>query len=287
MFKKYSTLLIALFIPLMVNAELTEDNPYGVSFFDNRVSLTRGSVYPNYTQSLQANQEGACKMAKDGWGWHDASCISIDKMLFVTAPNVDTVLFRKPEDIGYVKYDDWYDSNKDSQISEIVSEIKKAYKRQGQKLGEEMKWLKWIVYPTLVEDKNYMYYAYLMSQGDVESIIINASIYDRKGMIEVIVITDNLNENSPESVFKDTVENVLDLYTPDEGQRYADYSSGDKVYQYGVIGTVAALAGLNWKNKGKAVATGIFATILLFAKKLWWLIVIPVIALFKKPFKKK
>jgi len=286
-FEKFLTLLLVFFLSLSLRAELSEDNPYGVSIFDNRVSLTRGSIYPNYSESIQTNQEGACKLVKELWGWSDSNCLSIDKLLAATGPNVDTVVISKPQNIGYVKYDDWYDSDRDSQISEIVSYIKDAYKVQGQRIGREMKWIKWIVYPTLVEDKNYIYYAYLMSDNGEEALQIKSSLYDRKGMIPFVVVTRNLTPESPESEFKKTLEGVLDLYTPDEGQRYADYSSDDKVYKYGVIGTVATLAGVAWTKKGKAVAAGIFATILLFAKKLWWLIFIPVIALVKKLFKKK
>ena len=284
--KKILVTLLVFFFSLTLRAELTEDNPYGVSSFDKRVSLTRGSIYPNYSESIQTNQEGACKLVKESWGWSDSNCLSIDKLLAATGPNVDTVVISKPQNIGYVKYDDWYDSDRDSQISEIESYIKNAYKVQSQRIGREMKWIKWIVYPTLVEDKNYIYYAYLMSDNGEEALQIKSSLYDRKGMIPFVVVTRNLTPESPESEFKKTLEGVLDLYTPDEGQRYADYSSDDKVYKYGVIGTVATLAGVAWTKKGKAVAAGIFATILLFAKKLWWLIFIPVIVLVKKLFKK-
>ena len=284
--KKILVTLLVFFFSLTLRAELTEDNPYGVSSFDKRVSLTRGSIYPNHTESLILSKDGACKGAKDIWGWTDSNCLAIDKMLLVTAPNVDTVVIEKPINIGYVKYDDWYDSNKDSEISEIVNKIKAQYKVQGQNLGKELEWIKWIVYPTLVEEKNYIYYVYLMRNDGEESTVIESSVFDRKGMIKFAIVTRNLTSESSEFEFRKALENVLDLYTPNQGQSYADYSNGDKVYKYGVIGTVATLAGVAWTKKGKAVAAGIFATILLFAKKLWWLIFIPVIALVKKLFKK-
>jgi len=285
-FEKFLTLLLVFFLSLSLRAELTEDNPYGVSSFDKRVSLTRGSIYPNHTESIILSKDGACKVAMDMWGWLDSQCLAMDKMVLETAPNVDTVVIEKPKDIGYVTYDDWYDSDKESEINEIVSSLKESYKAQSQRIGKELRWIKWIVYPTLVEDKNYMYYVYLMTQDGVESTIIESSIYDRKGMIQFNVVTKNLTPESSDSEFRKTLEDVLDLYTPNQGQSYADYSSGDKVYKYGVIGTVATLAGVAWTKKGKAVAAGIFATIILFAKKLWWLIFIPVIALVKKLFKK-
>ena len=149
-----------------------------------------------------------------------------------------------------------------------------------------MEWIKWIVYPTLVEEKNYMYYAFLMSAEGVKGAIINAVIYARNGYIKFQIVT-YLTDSSSESEYRETVESALDLYTPNIGQRYADFTQGDDVYKFGIIGSLAALAGVSWKGKGRAAAAGIFGMILIFAKKLWWLIFIPFVVLFKKLFRKK
>ena len=263
------------------------DNPYDVSAFDNKVQLTSGSLYPNYEEASQLGDKGACKLVKESWGWSDANCDGIDKLLIFTAPNIDTLVVEIPQNIGYVEYDDWYKENKDEDIAEIVKKIKIMYKEQGKRINRDFKWIKWIVYPTLVKDKNYMYYAFLMSDEGVKTPTIESMIYDRKGYIKFQMVPMNLTDSSPEAEFRETVESALDLYTPDMGQRYADYSLGDKVYQYGIIGSLAALAGVSWKGKGKAVAAGIFGMILVFAKKLWWMIFLPFILLFKKLFRKK
>jgi uncharacterized membrane-anchored protein len=268
-------------------AAISADNPYDVSVFDNKIQLTRGSLYPNYAEAYQVGEKGACKLAKETWGWSDANCDAIDKMLLYTAPNIDTLVIEIPNKIGRVEYDDWYKENKDEYIAEIVKELKTLYKEQSKRINQELKWIKWIVYPTLVEDKNYMYYAFLVSTDGVENTVIESMIYDREGYIKFLVVPENLTDSSSEDEFRETLESALDLYTPDIGQRYVDFSPGDKVYQYGIIGSLAALAGVSWKGKGKAVAVGIFGMILIFAKKLWWLIFLPFILLFKKLFRKK
>ena len=132
-----------------------------------------------------------------------------------------------------------------------------------------------------------MYYAYVVSQDGATYPVIESMIYDRKGYIKFQIAPQNLTSSSPESEYRNTVESALDLYTPNIGQRYADFTQGDSVYKYGVMGSLAALAGVSWKGKGKAAAAGIVGMILVFAKKLWWLIFIPVIALFKRLFGKK
>jgi uncharacterized membrane-anchored protein len=278
-------LLIAL--PSIIFAAITEDNPYDTSPFDDTVQLTNGSLYPNYTEAIQLGDEGACKLAKEIWGWGDENCPAIDKLLLLTAPNIDTLLVEIPRNIGYVEYDDWYKDNKEEDIEEIVELIKSNYKVQSERLNQEIEWIKWIVYPTLVEDRNYMYYAYVVSQDGATYPVIESMIYDRKGYIKFQIAPQNLTSSSPESEYRNTVESALDLYTPNIGQRYADFTQGDSVYKYGVMGSLAALAGVSWKGKGKAAAAGIVGMILVFAKKLWWLIFIPVIALFKRLFGKK
>lgn len=283
---KKALLISLLVLTSMTFAAITEDNPYDASAFDNDIQLTSGSVYPNYTEALQLGEEGACKLAKELWGWTDGSCDGIDKILLLTAPTIDTIVVEVPQNIGYVEYDDWYKENKNKDIAEIVKELKLAYKEQGKRKNGEMEWIKWIVYPTLVEEKNYMYYAFLMSDEGVKSAIINAVIYDRNGYIKFQIVT-YLTDSSSESEYRETVESALDLYTPNIGQRYADFTQGDDVYKFGIIGSLAALAGVSWKGKGRAAAAGIFGMILIFAKKLWWLIFIPFVVLFKKLFRKK
>jgi uncharacterized membrane-anchored protein len=268
-------------------AAITEDNPYDLSDFDKEIQLTNGSIYPNYTEASQVGKEGACKLVKEIWGWGDENCPAIDKLLIFTAPNIDTLVIETPRNIGYVEYDDWYMENKDEYIAEIVELIKANYKVQSKRMNQELEWIKWIVYPTLVEDKNYMYYAYLTSQDGVKYPVIESMIYDRKGYIHFQIAPMNLTVSSSEAEYRKTVESALDLYTPNMGQRYADFRTGDNIYKFGVMGSLAALAGVSWKGKGRAAAAGIFGLILVFAKKLWWLIFLPLVVLFKKLFRKK
>jgi uncharacterized membrane-anchored protein len=286
--QKIKTIFLTFFLTTSIAFAANDaDNPYDISSFDSKVPLTSGSIYPNYAGAFKFGNKGACRLAKEIWGWSDSSCDGLDKLLIETAPNIDTLVIEYPQSIGYVEYDDWYKENKEEDIAEIVKELKRQYKVQSKRRNVEMEWIKWIVYPTLVKDKNYMYYSFLASDNGVKNPVVYSMIYDRNGYVKFAIVTKNLTASSPETEFRETVESALDLYTPDIGQRYADYSQGDKVYEYGIIGSLAALAGVSWKGKAKAVAAGIFATMLIFAKKLWWLIFVPFILIFKKLLKKK
>lgn len=286
--QKIKTIFLTFFLATSIAfATNDSDNPYEISAFDDKAPLTRGSLYPNYTEALQLGNKGACSLVKKLWGWTDANCLHMDKILLNAAPNIDTLVFAKPNAEGYVEYDDWHEKDRDESIAEIVRLIKLQFKVQGKRVNKKMEWVKWLIYPTLVENKNYMYYAYLSKIDGEESLTIESALYDRKGYVQIQLVPKNLTAASSESEFRETLESALDLYTSDIGERYADYSQGDKIYKYGIIGSLAALAGVSWKGKGKAVVAGIFATILIFAKKLWWLIFVPFILIFKKLFKKK
>ena len=76
---------------------------------------------------------------------------------------------------------------------------------------------------------------------------------------------------------------ALEIYKPNQSNSYDDYVKGDKVSEYGIFGVLAALAGIKW---GKAVATGIIATFLIFAKKFWWIVLLPFYFIIRKIFKK-
>ena len=113
-----------------------------------------------------------------------------------------------------------------------------------------------------------------------------ASFLDRYGYVkfQIIPIVGSVDVDSSDAEFRKLVEEGLSMYKPNIGTSYASYKVGDKVSEYGVLGVLAALAGVKW---GKAAATGIFAILLIFAKKLWWVIFIPIIYIFRGIFRKK
>ena len=271
---------IAFFPTLNLNAQ---DKKWDVKKFDQTLSLTRGTVSPTNSVSYYFDRAEACRFAKTEWGWLDKNCGGMDAFLLNTAPNIDTVLIETPNNDGYVKFDDWDASDKDESIQKIWDALKLKYAEQSKRINKKFEIVRWLVYPKLVKEKKFLYYAFLANIEGVEQPMINASVLDREGYIKFQVVTQNLTSSSSEIEFKRTIEGALGLYTPNPSKSYADYRPGDKVSEYGIMSVLAALAGIKW---GKAAAAGIFATLLIFAKKFWWLILLPFYFLVRKIFRR-
>jgi uncharacterized membrane-anchored protein len=282
--KEYLFFITLICIALLPTLNLSaKEEKWDFKKFDQTLSLTRGTVSPTNSNAFYIKHDEACRFAKTKWGWLDANCGAIDAFLVLTAPNIDTIVIEIPNDDGYVKYEDWESSDKDEKIQEIWDGLKAMYAEQGKRVNKKFDVVRWLVYPTLDKEKNYIYYAFLSDIDGIKQPHIVASVLDREGYVKFQVVTRNLTSSSSDIEFKRAIESALKIYTPNQSKSYADYSTGDKVSEYGIFGVLAALAGIKW---GKAAAVGIFATFLIFAKKFWWIILLPFYYLVRKFFKR-
>ncbi len=96
----------------------------------------------------------------------------------------------------------------------------------------------------------------------------NTRLLGRKGVMEVslVVEPDKLTATLP------TYQGLLKEYAFLAGQTYAEYKSGDKIAKYGLAALVTGGA------VAVAAKTGLLATLVLFFKKGWKLLVIGVVA---------
>ena len=77
-----------------------------------------------------------------------------------------------------------------------------------------------------------------------------------------------------EREFEEMAKGFADSINFDEGYRYSDYKSGDKIAAVGIGGLVAGTLGV------KALAkAGVLAKLLGFVAKFWWVILAPLIFL--------
>ncbi len=90
----------------------------------------------------------------------------------------------------------------------------------------------------------------------------------RKGYSKIIWIGEADQFSSSENLLRE----ALNDHKFEKGFRYADYSVGDRIAAFGLASLVAVTAG---SKSGKGVVAGILATLLIFAKKLWFLIFLP------------
>ena len=263
--------------PTIANAQT---DPYNPVNFSEPLSLYRGKISPISPDSLYFDDEDRCNILMNEWGW--ASCDGIEAMIIGLAPGIDTVMVETPNSEGFVKLDDWEGADRQDEIDAIWNDFVEGSKEQGKALGESIVPVRWYVYPTLNKEKSYLYYAILIDWEGEKVINAKASLFDRQGYIPLRIIPDS--SDLSEAELQRLVEISLNAYQPETQQAYFDFQDGDKVAAVGAIGVLAALVGVKY---GKAAATGIIAIALLFLKKAWFVLLLPLIFLKNLIFKKK
>jgi uncharacterized membrane-anchored protein len=97
----------------------------------------------------------------------------------------------------------------------------------------------------------------------------NTRVLGRKGVMRVTVVGDPQEVKTALPDFK----NLMAGYNFQTGQTYAEYKPGDKVAKYGLAALVVGGAAVG------AAKLGLFATLALFLKKAWKLVVVAVVAI--------
>jgi uncharacterized membrane-anchored protein len=246
--------------------------------FAEPLSLSRGKLSPGSTEGSIVPKDVYCDFMLNHWGW--ASCDGVDGFVTYYRADIDTLVISAPNSDGYVKFDDWHSAERDDAIKEIRKELDAGLKAQGEQLGVEISFANWIVYPTLNEEGRYLYYAFNTSWDGNAVTNIKASLFDRKGYIEFMLVP--VSEDPSEEDVKGIVAAIANGYTPVQAQNYAAFTSGDKVAAAGVVGVLASLMGVKY---GKSILATITGIALLLAKKLWFVLFLPLLWL-KKLFKK-
>ena len=216
---------------------IAEDN-WDFKKFDTPLKVTRGTANPITGNGFYFSKEESCRFAVKIWGWNEESCPAIDAFLVPNTLGIDTLIIETPQDVGYVKYDDWDASDRNKMIDQIWEEMEKSIEVQSRNLGQKWELIKWLVYPTLNKEKNYLYYVVLMNIDGTFMPAVEASFLDRYGYVkfQIIPTVGSVDADSSDAEFKKLVEESLSMYKPNIGTSYASYKVGDKVSEYGVLG---------------------------------------------------
>ncbi len=195
-------------------------------------------------------------------------------ILRVQGPEENSQVIYTINKIGYLKKDDWSDNiDKDEMLQEIKENTAISNKQRGSDYSDLFV-DGWAQEPHLDGVKNTVYWA-ISGHDEENNKFINAKALKlgREGYTEILWIGSPDQFKSSEIV----LEPVLANYRYNEGFKYADYVPGtDTVAAAGVGALVYKLA------TGKAVAkAGALALAAIFAKKLWFLIFLPLIYLWK------
>jgi len=155
------------------------------------------------------------------------------------------------DEVGYVK-DDEKDKIDADAILESVREGTEASNEERKKLGGgEIHVTGWFETPHYDSKSHNLVWA-IEAKGAVDtdrSVNYDVRLLGRKGYVSATLVTD------PSSLHADLphVQTLLSGFSFQEGKRYADWVSGDKVAEYGLTALIAGGAG------AAAVKLGLFA----------------------------
>jgi uncharacterized membrane-anchored protein len=166
----------------------------------------------------------------------------------------DEIVFENTSE-GYVAVDDWADVDPVKMLDAIRENTEEANAERRQQGVGEMHVVGWLQRPTLDRNTATVYWA--LEGADPDHHVVNsiALRLGRDGYERVNWIVDKADYQPVGG----QLDVMLRAHSFDQGHRYADHTSGDKVAMYTIAGLVAAVAGA----KVAKVAGGVALLVLL------------------------
>ena len=193
--------------------------------------------------------------------------------IYLDDENSYTVNVEEFVDDGFIKGDDWSNVDTNDFLQEMIENSKENNKERIKNGYKTVSNISWHITPNFNKDLGYVFYSLLVEFDDgTETYNSTAMILGRKGYTDLtFLFRENIAHLMPSEIDK-----VVKNFIYSTGAQYTDYKSGDKVAAYGVGALVAGSLGI----KGLA-KTGALAVLAAFAKKLWFIILLPFIFLFR------
>ncbi|MEM1023025.1 MAG: DUF2167 domain-containing protein [Myxococcota bacterium] len=172
------------------------------------------------------------------------------------------------DDIGYVQ-----DDEKDELDADALAETIRENLEYSNQIREErglmtMQFAGWAMEPRYNENNQQLEWASRLSSLDGDVVNYNTRVLGRKGVMRVILVTDPSELEATLPQFNSVMQNFRFL----DGERYAQYTAGDKIAEYGLVALIAGGAG------ALAVKTGLFASLLVFLKKGFKFVILGLVA---------
>ena len=177
------------------------------------------------------------------------------------------VVFRF-DDSGYVKDDDKDKLNADEMLKAFKEGTERSNKEREKMGAPAIHITGWEQPPRYNEQTHNLEWA-IKGESEGEPLVNwNTRLLGRRGVMEVKLVVDptKLEETMP------TYAKLLADFSYKSGENYAEFKSGDKVAQYGLAALVLGGAAVG------AAKLGLFASLALFLKKGWKLVVAAVVA---------
>ena len=188
---------------------------------------------------------------------------------FLAPTNSNWFVLFEFDDSGYVKDDDKDKLDADAILYSIRRGTEQANK-QRKKMGiPPVNVVGWEQPPKYNAETHNLEWA-IRGESEGEPVVnYNTRVLGRKGVMRVTVVGDPEEVKTAMPDFKQ----LMAGYNFVSGQTYAEYKPGDKVAQYGLAALVVGGAAVG------AAKLGLFASLAVFLKKGWKLVVVGVVAL--------
>lgn len=253
--------------------------PEGASFFTESLTVSRGKINPSSPNAEVWQKSLWCDLVQKEWGW--ATCEGVDAFIVGYDQLVNNVVFETPNSDGLVTFDDWKAESLGDAIAQIESSLKDSLKEQSKRVGANITFKGWRVYPTLNEEKKILYYATDIDWGGSISTNIKASIFDRRGYVTMFLVPESSNLDG--AAIERIVLDAASHYSPSLSESYTEFVTGDRVAVAGAVGVLATLIGVKYS---KGAFAGIMLVLAMILKKVWVLLILPFYWL-KNAFKRK
>lgn len=188
---------------------------------------------------------------------------------YVVAPtDLGWVAFFSFNEVGYVKDDEKLDP--DDILSSIREGTKASNVEREERGWDTMEILGWSFKPQYDEQINALEWAILaqMSRSGGKLINYNTRLLGRRGVMEVVLVTDPQTLDASIANFKELVPG----YEFSAGEKYAEFKEGDRVAEYGLAALITGGAAAVAAKKGWLAAIGVFLV------KMWKLLLVGVLA---------
>lgn len=169
---------------------------------------------------------------------------------------------------GYVKDDDKDKLNADAMLNAIKRGTEEGNKERKRMGVPPMTIVGWEQAPKYNAETHNLEWA-IRGESEGKAVInYNTRLLGRKGVMEVVLMVDpeRLAATMP------AYQTVMHDYSFKTGEKYAEYRPGDKVARYGLAALITGGAAV------VAIKSGLLGVLLVFLKKLWFLVVAAVAA---------
>jgi uncharacterized membrane-anchored protein len=185
------------------------------------------------------------------------------------------------DDIGYIKDADKEKLDADKMWQSMVDNSKEANKERAEKGWEAIDLVGWELKPQYNPDNHRLEWAKRLKEKGEEFINYNTRVLGRKGVMEVTLVPNSEDMAAVLAHFNNDIQG----FDFTNGNKYAEWTTGDKVAEIGLAALVVGGAGAIAAKTG--ILGKLWALILPFFAKAWALVVAGLAALssfFKRLF---